>query len=349
VEAIKQFRKILVRVPNWVGDAVMCLPAMERIREAFPSSLITALARPWVAPVVEWGGSVDKVMIYDKSGWRIKDIEEMISKAFALRREGFDAAFLFQNAFEAAFLTLCAGIPERIGYNTDGRGFLLTKALPRKQGHMHQTAYYLAMLEQCGIEAGYKDPALRLPEEVFSNAWRRLEADGITRGTMLVGMGPGAVFGGAKRWPPERFSQVGKMAAAAWGARVLVLGSPSERGIADRVAGTIEGALNLCGSTGLTEAMGIIGCCSIFVTNDSGLMHVASALGVPTVAVFGPTDPVETGPLGGLASIVMEKSQCSPCFRKECPTDHRCMLAVSPERVFKEMERLISIKKGDIG
>ncbi len=335
------YKRILLRVPNWVGDAVMSLPSIDAIRERFPSSFIAALARPWVSPVVEWHGSVDEVIRYDKSGWGFKDIRQIYRTIIEIKKRRFDAAVLFQNAFEAAFLALLAGIPVRIGYKTDLRGPLLTQPLKVKRRHVHQTLYYLGILEEAGIPAPYREPRIRLPRGLFEEAQRKLIELGIPTEAKILGLGPGAVFGGAKRWPPDRFAEVAKEAHRRWGFHALVFGSDSERGIGDTLCRSFPGAINLCGRTTLTQAMAMIGACRLFLTNDSGLMHVSSALGIPTLAVFGPTDPVETGPLGKHTRIVSVKTSCAPCLKPECPSDHRCMRSVTPGLVLEEMERLI--------
>jgi heptosyltransferase-2 len=168
-----------------------------------------------------------------------------------------------------------------------------------------------------------------------------LAAQGIGDGDLLIGLGPGAVYGPAKRWPPERFAAIGDRAVERWGARVLLFGSSGEREICRAVTRTMtHAALDLCGRTTLGEAMALIRQCRGFVTNDSGLMHVAAALEVPTVAVFGSTDPVATGPLGRQTVVLRHDLPCSPCLKPTCTTGYRCLLAVEPEEVWEAMERL---------
>lgn len=344
MKSILECEKILLRVPNWVGDAVMCLPAIESVRLNFPGRSITALARPWVAPLMEWCPAVDDVMDYPQARGGRAYFKGIFSIAGKLRKRHFDLAILFQNAFEAAFITWCAGIPQRVGYGRDARGLLLTRSLrpAEDQAKAHQIRYYLGILDALGLEASYREPRINPPFQYLAGAREILSDLGVREGETIVGLGPGAVFGGAKRWPPEAFASLGKRAVDRWGARVLIFGSEGEKNIGEAVKNGIGAeAYNLCGKTTLNDAIALISCCTVFVTNDSGLMHVAAAMAIPTVAIFGPTDPVATGPVGAFTSIVRADADCAPCMKAECPTNHMCMVSVSPEMVWIEMERLL--------
>jgi heptosyltransferase II len=317
------YSKILVRATNWVGDAVMSLPALRAIRDRFPQAEIAVLAKPSVAGLYAREGFADRVISYDARDWRGK-----FRLAWKLRGERFDCAILLQNAFEAALIARLAGIPERIGYNRDARGWLLTKAVPApKPGEIprHERYYYLELLRRAGLIQS-------LPEV---DAIRLQGLGGEQRN--LIGMSPGAAYGTAKRWLPESFAASGVELARRMGAAVAVFGSKDERALCERVAQTIRAAgvdvRNYAGETGLAEFIDIAAACRVFLTNDSGAMHIASAAGVPTVAVFGATDDVGTGPTGPLARVVREPVECSPCLLRECPIDHRCMTRVTPARV----------------
>lgn len=344
--------RILLRIPNWVGDAVICLPAIEAVRDSFPGSSITVLARPWVAPIMEVHPAIDHVIQYKRPGKLLQNLKEMFSIITILNRKKFDLAILFQNAFEAAFIAWCARIPSRVGYGTDRRGFLLTRSLKirRQEGKDHQIHYYLGILEAMGLKARYKEPRIYLPPSVSAEARKRLAGEGVRDGDLLVGLGPGAMFGGAKRWPPEDFASVGERASRIKGSKLVILGSKGEKDIAQAVERKLNGlAVNLCGKTELNEAVAVIGRCNVFVTNDSGLMHVAAAMGVPTVAVFGPTDPSATGPVGAVATYVRAEVECAPCLKAECPGDHKCMNSVTVDMVWREVERLLTAMQQDTG
>jgi len=336
-------KRILIRAPNWVGDAVMTLPGLEAVRGNFPSSSVGVLAKPWVAPIYEHHPAVDRVLVYPKGEGVFTDLKEMIQCVRLIRRQRFDLAILFQNAFEAAFLTYLGGVGLRLGYRTDCRGFLLTHGVLRSRDVLktHQTEYYLSLLRSMGWKAGSTDPRIYVSAGDTEAAQRILDAGNVREGDFLLGLGPGAIFGGAKRWPAERFADIGEMAVQRWGARVLVFGSAGETTLCGRVCDAmVSPALNLCGRTSLAAAMGLISRCSFFVTNDSGLMHIAAALNVPTVAIFGPTDPTATGPRGLRTRIVRHDTSCAPCLKSECPEDHACMLGIRPADVWEAMERL---------
>ena len=177
------------------------------------------------------------------------------------------------------------------------------------------------------------------------HAGELLHSHGIGQEDYLLGLNPGAIFGDAKRWPPERFAMIGDMAVEKWGARVVIMGSQSEVGICNTLDLTMShNALNLCGKTSLGEAIGVIGKCNFFLTNDSGLMHISAALGVPTLAIFGSTDHVATSPRGPKTKIVKHDIECAPCLKPECPTDHRCMLSIEPEEIFQAGKQPLKVK-----
>ncbi len=338
-----EIKRILVRATNWVGDAVMTLPALEAVRENFPSSSIAILAKPWVAPIYEHHPAADRVLVFSKGEGAFSGLGELIRCIRLIRRNRFDLAILFQNAFEAALLTCLGGAGFRVGYRTDGRGLLLTHRVLRGKEvlKVHQTEYYLSILRGMGWRAESSAPRLYVSAADRDAAETILLKQGIFEGGFLLGLGPGAIFGGAKRWPAERFAEIGDTAAREWGARILIFGSGREAAICGSVRGAMRSpALDLSGRTSLGVAMGLISRCSFFVTNDSGLMHIAAALKVPTVAIFGPTDPVATGPWGPHTRIVRHDTSCAPCLKPECTEDHACMLGIRGKEVWEAMEAL---------
>lgn len=323
-----------MRATNWLGDAVMSLPALRSIREIFPHAHIAVLARPWVAGLYERETSIDRVIPYTAQ----KGLAAKRRFAAGLRRERFDAAILLQNAFDAALIAWMAGIPERIGYRRDGRGWLLTRAIPVPEpGDIprHQRFYYLELLRRAGwIERFPPAGAIRLAgaDAAREAGLARLGESGAA--PPALGISPGAAYGDAKRWLPERFAAAARACAPA---SVLLFGSAGERDLCETVAGHLRAdgiaVRNLAGRTTLGEFIDWAAACRLFLTNDSGAMHVASALGVPTVAVFGATDDAATGPTGPLARVVRAHAECSPCLLRDCPIDHRCMTAVTAEAV----------------
>jgi heptosyltransferase-2 len=337
--------KVLVRATNWLGDAVMSLPAIRAVRQVFPHALVAVLARPSVAGLYARETAIDRVIPYPAQ----KGLGDRRRFAARLRAERFDGAILLQNAFDAALIVWLAGIPERIGYRRDGRGMLLTRAIdvpvpgdiPR-----HERFYYLELLRRAGlIEHFPESAAIRLEgiDDARQAGAAHLRALGV--GGPAIGISPGAAYGNAKRWLPERFAESGRQLAGELQASVLVFGSAAERPLCDTVAEPLRRAgievCNLAGETSLPEFIDLAAACRVFLTNDSGAMHVASALGVPTVAVFGATDDTTTGPTGDLARVVREHAECSPCLLRECPIDHRCMTRVEVARVTAEARLLL--------
>ncbi len=326
----------------------MSLAALRALRGRFPSAWITLHATAWVADLYAREKFADQVMPYaarrgalDWAGkWR---------EARRLRAGRFDCAILLPNSFDSALVVRLAGIPRRIGYRRDGRGWLLTDSIPPPlPGEIprHERFYYLELLRRAGILDSL--PA-RAPTQLEGAPAARLAGeDRFARMGLpgpVVGVSPGAAFGGAKRWLPEGFAEAAAQVASALGGAVAVFGSAGERPVAGRVADALgarkTAVLNLAGETTLGEFIELAAACRVFLTNDSGAMHVASALGVPTVAVFGATDPQGTGPAGPMSRVVMEPVDCSPCLLRECPIDHRCMTRVSPGRVAAEALELL--------
>jgi len=293
-----KIHRILIRATNWVGDAVMSMPAFEAVRENFPKSHIAVLARPWVAPLYESHPAVNEV-IPTRGVWILEDFSEFLRVIRLVRSLRFEMAVLFQNAIEAALIARLAGIKIRIGYNTDGRGFLLSHSVVRGKEvlKLHQVEYYLTVLRALGWDAPTKDPGLRASPESVTRARSLLSSRGIQDQDLVVGLSPGAAYGPAKRWPVERFAAIGNRAIRDWGAKVVVIGTEKEKALGETlISATAPGAVNFCGMTGLGDALALIKRCRLFVSNDSGLMHVAAALKVPTVAIFGSTDSVAQAP-----------------------------------------------------
>lgn len=335
--------KVLVRSTNWVGDTVMMLPSLVALRKALPASQITVLASPWVTPIVENHPAVDRIMLIDKGRGFLSASRELTRIIARLRSERFDLAVLFQNAFEAAFLVSLGGVTYRVGYNTDGRGFLLTHKVERDRRILsaHQIDYFLGLIEAMGWEVQGRVPILYFDEQDLRSAGALLSSEGIEESSFVVGLNPGAAYGPAKRWPAARFATIGDWASERWAAKVVLFGAFSERKISAEVSQLMNSdPVDLCGKTTLGQAMALIKRCNFFVTNDSGLMHVAAACSVPLVAVFGPTNHLQTSPLGKHARVARHSFECSPCMKERCPIDHRCMLSIEPEEVWDEMESL---------
>jgi len=334
---------ILVRVPNWIGDAVMCLPALRDIREYIGQSNVTVLARPAIAELLRGHSGVDEILVYDYQGEH-QGLMGVLKLIRVVKKKRFDCAVLFQNAFEAAMIALLSGISSRIGYATDGRGWFLTQPIPLIRSiAIHHTQYYQRLV-QAMTHISFEDHAPQLVmtpkeqsmcEESFPGVFQPPEM-------IVIGINPGSVYGSAKRWLPERFAEVGDRLVEALPqtvpgfpvVRCVIVGGKGEEEIATAIAQRMtHQPIILSGKTTIRELMGVLTRCAVLVTNDTGPMHVAYALGVPVVAIFGSTDPHTTGPSGSLQDVVRAQVRCSPCLLRACPIDHRCMTHISVEQV----------------
>ncbi|TKJ33591.1 lipopolysaccharide heptosyltransferase II [bacterium (candidate division B38) B3_B38] len=350
------FRSILVRGTNWIGDCVCSLPALRVIRRTFPSAELTLMVKPWVAGIYQPSKLIDHLLIYDRSG-EYRGAKGFLSVVRQLRKGGYELAILFQNAFQAAALTFFARIPHRWGYATDGRGFLLTRALPvnKETLRRHHVYYYTELLRGLGI-AEEEPPQMELliDEGAKEKMKQLLLNSGVSWERPLVGINPGAAFGPAKRWLPERFGEVADRLEQSADCRVVVVGSTRERDIARKMTSFMKSTpIVLTGKTTLQELIAVISLCQLFISNDSGPMHLAAALRVPTIGIFGPTDERITAPWGEGHSVISKQLDCRPCQLADCPTEHRCMKAITAEEVYSvarqkltETERLKSADKG---
>lgn len=311
----------------------MCLPALHALRGALPGARITILGLPWVKELYEGESFADEFIDYPK-GWKKGAWRAKKAVVGELRARNFNAALLFQNAFEAAAIVRLAGIAERVGYDRDGRGWLLSEAVetPELAGR-HERFYYLELLRRAGVIAGYDaESPIALGRAGMAREAGKSRLDGA-----YIGVSPGAAFGSAKRWYGDRFAAAAVQIAKARGTGVAVFGSPEEKNLATEVAAAIaaEGVRveNFAGRTKLREFIELAAAMELMLTNDSGAMHVAYAVGTPSVTVFGSTDHVGTGPVGAKARIVREAVDCAPCKLRECPIDHRCMTRIEAKRV----------------
>jgi heptosyltransferase-2 len=327
------YESILVRATNWVGDAVMSLPALRALRQRFPKAKIAILAKPWVGDLYGRESFCDELIPYTAG-----DLRSKWAAGRALAPSQFDCAILLQNAFEAALVAYAARIPERIGYARDGRSLLLTRAIavPRRDAiPAHERFYYLELLRRAGIiDELPESDAIRLESAPAAREAGIARFRALGWDQPVIGVSPGAAYGTAKRWLPERFAEAANQVARELGAAVAIFGSSAERDLCASVAAAVAGPVkNFAGDTSLGEFIELAAACRVYLTNDSGAMHIASALGVPTVAVFGATNHLTTGPTGSLARVVREPVECSPCLKRECPIDHRCMTRVDAARV----------------
>lgn len=331
--------RVLVRVPNWIGDAVLALPALESLRHNFPDASLTIVAKSWVKDLFihnSLDADVFPLSSHD-------DVKTIWTTAQTLKARQFDAGLLLTNSFSSAFLFYLARIPERWGYGTDGRMMLLTKSvIPRpSDSPRHQVYYYLDLIRGLGFETLEPRLKIPLPAEALAAARSRLEALGIEQKKPLIVISPGASYGPAKRWPPSRFAQLATLLQEKKDAQILIIGAGEEMDIATSISLSMpRRPITLTGDTSLVELLGLISLATLFISNDTGPMHMANALGIPVVAIFGPTDPAVTGPFQKPSLYLKKEVPCWPCSYRNCPYDHRCMTSISAEEVLAACEAL---------
>ena len=334
--------RILIRAANWVGDAIMTTPVIRGVRKNFPQAHITVLAKPWVIPVYENNPHVDEIMVYDNTG-RHKMGMGTLRLASDMRKRQFDLAILMQNAFEAALLAFLARIPERVGYNTDGRSMLLNRCVrlnpALKRGHLID--YYIGLLKGSKLESDGRQLELVIddPDKEFAQNLLRengLGGNRLGKKRPVVGINPGATGGTAKRWFPDRYAQICRQLSHEYQTKILLFGGPADGALGQEIMAMAPGCcINIAGKTSLAQAFALINNCDLFVTNDSGLMHAAAALNVNQVALIGSTDFVATAPSNQNSIMVREPTSCAPCLKNECPIDHRCMTRITVDRVME--------------
>ncbi len=334
--------RILVRGTNWIGDAVMTLPAVVSIRAAYPRAHLTILAKPPVTEIYRMFSAADEIISYKS---QFDTAAGVFRLARILRQKKFDAAILLQNAIEAAIIAFAAGIRVRAGYNSDGRGLLLTHSVRRSKAifKVHQINYYLEMVKALGCAD--VDRTMHLETCISPAAARAVIQQYLPDPKRpIIGIAPGATYGPAKRWLTDRFAAAGDRLSAELNAQAILFGGEADRETAESVRmQAATGMINLAGATSLAETIHLISQCRLFISNDSGLMHVAGALNIPTVAVFGSTNPLTTSPAGEKTVLVRKDVSCSPCLKKTCPTDFRCMTEVMVDDVVSAAKTLLNI------
>jgi heptosyltransferase-2 len=329
---------VVVLSPNWLGDAVMALPAIADVRRRFKGARLVVAARKSVADLFRLAPDVDDLVIHDR--------EEVST----LKAKDADVAILLPNSFNSAWLVKRAGIAQRWGYAADFRSPILTRAIARPKRSVHQAEYYQHLVRELGIESGPLEPSLMVPEEAVAAARTLLTTRGWDEARALVAIAPGAAYGTAKRWLPGHYASLVTRLVTS-GAQCVLVGSSGDTETTQWIRGLVPDAarasvIDLSGATTLSTLAGVIGLAKAFVSNDSGAMHVASAIGTPVAAIFGPTREYETRPLprnGGHAEVLIHPVWCRPCMLRECPIDHRCMKGVTPDRVFTTVRELMEL------
>lgn len=316
----------MIRLPNWLGDALMARPLLHSLRRARPEAVLVGVGP---APLLEL---LAGERVFDESHpWPLDGTGR--SRLIAtLRRTPAGVALVLPPSFSSAWFAWRAGARVRLGYAHDGRSFLLTHATPRlARGERHLAREYLALVEPLGIAAA-EPPLLGVPEERRRLALQRLADAGVGGGPVAL-FGPGARFGPAKRWPEDRFVALGRtLVGRGWS--VVACGGEDDRSVCESVATAIgAGATSLAGRTDLLTQAALCGGAAVVVSNDSGLAHLAAATGALTVVIFGSTSSAWTAPLGPRVRVIQKAPVCSPCFRRTCAIGYRCLTAVEVDHV----------------
>ncbi len=339
----------LILAPNWVGDVVMSLPALEALRRALPATQLSIAARDHLLPVLQ----AAQLQFALHSLPSQPGLGSLTALRRALRGQRPDLSIAFPNSFHAGLLLAASGASIRAGYARDGRNFLLSHPVtitsPRAPGQTHESFYYFDLLRKLGLieQLPQETHAQLLADESLVEQWNaRLGAS-----RPRVAIHAGASFGGAKRWLPERFLELGWQLQQRQHAQIILIGSAAERALATEIASGLQPlrTVNLAGQTSLPQLLALLGGCDLAICNDSGPMHLAAALGTPVVALFGPTNYLETFPLLPPSSpanqvdlVRAEGIECSPCKLRECPIDHRCMTSLTTAMVLAAAENMLA-------
>ncbi len=341
----KKVRRILVRGVNWVGDTILSYPTVQRLKTAFPDSHLAILIPHHLIDLWKTFPYVDEIIPFEKkegleSVWRDWKLSH------SLRKGRYDLAVILPRSFRSALQIYLARIPIRIGYK-EGRSFFLTYPIERKGEvlRIHRIHYYQRLIEPLEVPEEVSSPKLFLREEDRSWAEQFLRNLGLLNRKVLIGLNPGATYGLAKCWPPSRFGELGRRLFENWNASLFLFGRREEQPIAKEILNHLKGeGIDLTGRTDLLQLAALLERCDLLVTNDTGTMHMATAVGTPVVAIFGSTDVNTTGPWGDRHKVIKKDLPCSPCLKRVCPTDHRCMELISVD----EVEEAVNLKLKEI-
>jgi lipopolysaccharide heptosyltransferase II len=339
-------KEIIVRMPNWIGDLVMATPLLTDLRTAFPDAHITAMCHQKLAPLLQCDRDIDELFSFNQpKGWKGRltggDPVQL------LREKRCDLGILLTNSFSSAWWFYRGRVKRRIGFVGDGRRVLLTDPVvhPTQMESQHLVHSYKALLEPLGIGVSATSPRIHLLDHEIDEAYRLLLSEGAPSDSRFIGVNPGAAYGSAKCWLPDRFRAVIERLLEDPRNVVICLGDPTTAPLVKEICtGLPSRVINLAGATSLRQLVAVISRCDLLLTNDSGPMHVASAVGTPLVALFGSTNDVKTGPFAG-GTVIHKRVFCSPCYQRVCPTDFRCMTEIEVDEVYNEL-RLIMDRLG---
>lgn len=345
---MKKANNILVTTPNWVGDVIMATPSFRCIRENFPNAKISLLLRPYVKGVIDGAPWFDEIIEYDPKS-KHKQAGRYLSLVRKLRKEKYDLAFVLPNSFSSALISWLAGVNRRVGYVRDNRSWLLTDAIqrPKEKGRFlpsYMGDYYLRLCTSIGCKVGSRNVELFVSSEDEKAIDRLFSKHGIANAKPKVLINPGASYGSSKSWTIEGFAETAKLLHKHLDCHVLLATGMEEKDLAKKIEDAAAGdIINLSQDhIGLELLKALVKKCSLLITVDSGPRHLAVAFNKPVVVLMGPTDPRYTQTKQEIGKVIREAVECAPCHLKTCPTDHRCMKRIKPERVAEAAVRLLT-------
>jgi lipopolysaccharide heptosyltransferase II len=335
--------RIIVRMPNWIGDLVMATPVLTDLRRRFPHAEITAMCTASLAPLLEHDPDIDQLFAFSRpSGWLVRnERRDLIAK---IRAGNYDLGLLLTNSLSSAWWFWRGRVGRRLGYRKDYRRPLLSRAIPFPEGvgQQHLVCTYKQLLEPLGITVSDTSPRLYVLPKELEAAEQRLRRQGVPEKRTLIGINPGAAYGSAKCWLPENFRELTERLLEDPNAYIVYFGDVTGAPLVKKIcSGLPDRVINFAGATSLRELIALIQLCDLFLTNDSGPMHIAAAVKTPLVALFGSTSDIKTGPYG--SGVVIHKHvDCSPCYLRECPIDFKCMTQITPDEVYRELMSLLN-------
>jgi len=336
----RQVKKIVIRGVNWIGDAVMTTPAITQLAKNFPDAKITIVGKEWVKDIF-----IDNPFIEDVIVFNPKNLVAYIRLIRKLREERFDIGVAFPNSFSSALFLFLLGTRYRDGYKTDCRGMFLNITTPRTadlEFEKLRIDYFLNIVDLIGKKPAGRELVLNVSGKAKSFAKNFLKKNEIDENDTIIGFNPGAAYGEAKCWPVKKYAELGNRLINAYNAKLVLFGSSHDQGLVSILAKELRNKCAIAaGKTTLQDNIGLVDKCKLFVTGDTGPLYIASALMIPTLAIFGPTNPATVAIPSEKLVVAYKKVSCSPCFLRECPKDHRCMEEVSVAEVFAEISKMI--------
>ncbi len=342
-------QNIIVRMPNWIGDMVMATPILSDLRKAYPKARITAMCRAPICELLREDPEIDELFCFSKAtGFgRRSEKKSIIEK---LRKGKYDLGILLTHSFSSAWWFWQGNVANRLGYEGNGRKLLLNKSLslPENIQNQHLVITYKMLLKPLGIPVSDTAPRLYLSQKEMADASTLLRQQGVPEGALVVGINPGATYGSAKCWLPERFREVTERLLKDQDLYIVYFGDQATSSLVREICqGLPPRVINLAGATSLRELVSVINLCDVLLTNDSGPMHVADAVGTPMVALFGSTSEIVTGPYRS-GTVIHKHVECSPCYERTCPIDFRCMKRIEADEVYQAIIKALSSKRSKL-